>query len=93
MSGKSNRSPIYDPTQGSPQSEETPRKNDKPLSPLSGLIRKEDMILIWTGMAIIILVIGVTVYYNYGPPSMEIVQKIDDTIDDIIDPVGDIESI
>lgn len=84
------RSPIYEPIRTPSQQREEQPKAKKPVSPLSGYIQKDDMILIWTAAAIVILVLGVFFYYNYGPGSLEEMETDEHT--DVIDPVTDVES-
>jgi hypothetical protein len=63
------RSPVYDPIQTppNPKVEEPVKKSGFESSPLSRFISGEDIILVWTILAIVILVAGVFFYMVFGP--------------------------
>jgi hypothetical protein len=86
------RSPVYDPIQTPPkiQVEEPVKKSGFESSPLSRFISGEDIILVWTILAIVILIAGVFFYMVFGPsekpPQYE---SSDDEGEDEVPAVGD----
>lgn len=67
------RSPVYEPIKTPPS--DTPKEEKREslsgfeASPLSRYIGKEDIILVWTVLAILVLIFGVFFYFSFGPKS------------------------
>lgn len=77
-------SPRYEPLPQIPEPSESPKKTT--ISPIASLVGQNNMILIWTGLAIILFIVFVVFYLAFNPSETE--NNIDPTstmaVDEII---------